>query len=388
MNQYGGTFSVFIPDTSIGAGAIENVGSKVKGLGAKKVLIVTDPGLVKAGLIDKVKEPLEKEGIEFGVFDGCEPDAPLSVIERCAQVAKEGSYDSIIALGGGSVMDTVKAVSILVTADKDIRSYLGMYKVERAGLPKILIPTTAGTGAEWTWVAVVTDDVDGRKKSIYSNFLRPEAVIVDPLMTLNLPPKITAETGIDALSHGIEAYTTWKANLVSDMFAENTIKLVASNLRAACGKGSKNTEARYNMSIAATLGFTFILSGAGLVHGMAYPLQMKTHITHGASISILLPHVMEYNVSANLSKFANIAELMGEEVGGLSLTDKARRAAEAVRKLSMDVGIPQRMRDVGVKKEDIPSFVDNVLTFQPHLVDANCRDATRDDVTGIFEAAW
>jgi alcohol dehydrogenase class IV len=388
MNHEASTFSLFIPDTLIGMGAVGDIGSIVKGLKARKVLIVTDGGLIKTGLVDKVKRPLETEGIEYGVFDGCLPDAPFSVIARCAQTAKEGGYDLILALGGGSVIDTVKAASILASGDGDIYRYLGQYKVDRPGLPTIMIPTTAGTAAEWTWAAVVTDDSKGVKRSIYSHYLHPKAVIIDPLLTVALPRNATAETGMDALIHGIEAYTTCKSNLVSDMFAEQTIKLVAGNLRAAHGKGGKNIEARYNMAVAAALGFCFIFSGLGLVHAMAYPLQLKSHISHGVSCSILLPFVMEYNIPVNLPKYARIAELMGEEGEGLSLRDKAIKSTDAVRRLSIDVEMPQRMRDVGVKKEDIPSFVDNVLTFQPHVVDANPRDASKEAIATVFEAAW
>lgn len=388
MNHYANKFSIFIPDTLIGVGAVDDLGSIVKGLKAKKVLIATDEGVVTTGLLNKVKYPLDSEGIEYGVFDGCLPDAPFSVIERCAQMAKHGCYDLIIALGGGSVIDTVKAASILAPGDGDIHSYLGQYKVYHAGLPTVMIPTTAGTAAEWTWAAVVTDDEKGVKRSIYSHYLHPKAVIIDPLLTVALPRNATADTGMDALIHGIEAYTTCRSNVVSDMFAEQTIKLVAGNLRVAHGKGTKNIEARYNMAVAAALGFCFIFSGLGLAHAMAYPLQLKSQISHGVSCSILLPFVMEYNIPVDLQKYARIAELMGEEIEGLSLRDKAIKSTDAVRKLSIDVEMPQRMRDVGVKKEDIPAFVDNVLTFQPHVVDANPRDASRDAIAKIFEAAW
>lgn len=352
------------------------------------MLIVTDEGLVKTGLIDNVKRPLENNGIEYGVFDRCLPDAPFSVIERCAQKAKEGGYDLMIALGGGSVMDTVKAASILAAGDGDIYSYLGQYKVYHPGLPTIMIPTTAGTAAEWTWAAVITDDSKGLKRTIYSHYLHPKAVIIDPSLTVALPRNATAETGMDALIHGIEAFTTRKSNLVSDMFAERTIKLVAENLRTAHAKGGENIEARYHMAVAAALGFCFIFSGLGLAHAMAYPLQLKSQISHGVSCSILIPFVMEYNMPANLNKYARIAELMGEEVEGLSLGDKASKSIDAVRKLATDVEMPQRMRDVGIKKGDIPGFVDNVLTFQPHVVDANPRDASKEAIAEIFEAAW
>ena len=388
MNHTASKFSIFVPETLIGIGAVDDLGSIVKGLKTTKVLIVTDEGLIKTGLIDKVKRPLENEGIKYGVFDRCLPDAPFSVIERCAKMAKEGGYELLIALGGGSVIDTVKAASILATGEGDIYSYLGLYKVYHSPLPTIMIPTTAGTAAEWTWAAVITDDSKGLKRSIYSQYLHPKAVIIDPLMTVALPRNATAETGMDALIHGIEAYTTCKSNLVSDMFAEQTIKLVAGSLRAAHGKGTKNIEARYNMAVAAALGFCFIFSGLGLAHAMAYPLQLKSQISHGTSCSILIPFVMEYNMPVDLHRYARIAEFMGEETEGLSLRDKAIKSIDAVRKLSIDVEMPQRMREVGVKKEDIPDFVDNVLTFQPHVVEANPRDASKEAIAKIFEAAW
>ena len=391
MMEYGATFSIFIPDTTFGIGAIDNLGALAKSLGSRKPLVITDKGIISAGLLDKAKASLEKTGIPFALFDGCLPDAPLSVIQKCSRVARDGNHDLLIALGGGSVMDTVKVAGVFATADKELRYYVGMHKVERPGLPTLLIPTTAGTSAEWTWVAVVTDDLDpGRvaKKSMYSTFLRPRAVIVDPLMTLNLSPRATAETGIDTLSHAIEAHTTWKANLVSDMFTEKVISLVAQNLRSAYGKGSKNMEARCNMAIGASLGFAYMVSGAGIIHGMGYPLQMKTHISHGESMAILMPPVMEFNLVAHVPRFARIAELMGETVPELSLRAKAQRSVEAVRQLIQDVRMPLRMRDVGVQKEDIPGFVEAVFTNSPHLIDGNCRHVTREEMAEIYEAAW
>jgi alcohol dehydrogenase class IV len=387
--NYNNVFSIYIPETSIGVGAVNNLGIIVKGLHGKNVLIATDQGLVAAGLISKVTKPLDDEGIKYAVFDGCKPDAPFSVIKRCVQIAKKGGHDMVIGLGGGSVMDTVKAVSVLATAEKnDIHSLLGQYKVSRPGLPTIMIPTTAGTAAEWTWVAVVTDDDKGIKRSLYSNYLHPSAVIVDPSLSSGLSQNATADTGIDALIHGIEAYTTWKANVISDMFAEQTIKLASGNLRAAFGKGRQDIEARYNMAVAASLGFCFIFTGLGLAHAMAYPLQLKSKISHGVSCALLIPSVMEFNLPANLNKYARIAEMMGEAVEGLPLRDKAVKSIDAVRKMIKDVELPQRLRDIGVKKEDIPGFVDNVLTFQPHVVDANPRDASKKDITKIYEAAW
>lgn len=381
-------FSIFIPYTVIGLGALADLGAIVQQLKVRKVLVVTDGGLVRTGFIDRLRMYLDKDGISYDVFDGCLPDAPFSVIRRCAQVAREQGHEAMVGVGGGSVLDTVKAASILATGTDDLDRYLGQYRVDHPGLPTILIPTTAGTAAEWTWAAVITDDSKGLKRSIYSHFLHPKAVIIDPLLTVPLPPRSTAETGMDALIHGIEAYVSCKSNLVSDMFAEQTIRLVSANLRRAYERGHEDVEARYEMAVAAALGFCFIFSGLGLAHAMAYPLQMRSGVSHGVSCSMLIPHVMTFNMAAAEQKYAKIAELMGGDTEGMSVREKALRSVEAVRQLSIDVGMPQRMRDVGVKQEDIPGFVDNVLTYQPHVVGANPREAGREAIEAIFHAAW
>ncbi len=389
------TFRIQIPDTFVGNGTVDNIGALVKQLGGKKVLIVTDTGIVQAGLVDKVKQSLEKEGIKSDTFDGCKPDALISVIKECAQFAAKGDYDLLIGAGGGSVMDTAKVTRIAATAkdvDKeDIRHYFG--GVPGRGLPMILIATTAGSGAEMSRAAVVTDDASGGeaiKKAIVNDYLLPDAVIVDPLMTTNLPPTITADTGMDALAHALEGYTNARANVVSDMFAETAIKLVSSNLRGAYNKGSMNPEARYNMSVAASLAILAFNIGGGptLTHGMGHSLQAKAHCTHGMSCSIVLPHIMEFNMPAYLHRFARISELMGEKVGGLSSRDAAQRAVDAVKKLSLDVGMAQRLRDIGVKKESIPEVVDILFNVNARTLGNNPRDCTREDALKILEAAW
>jgi len=389
MEEIGRTFSVYTPNTVVGVRAVENVATLARGLSTKKALIVTDTGVVSAGLLEPVKASLQKGEIEFAIFDKCQPDAPLNVIEDCAKTTKEGAYDLLIALGGGSILDTTKVTSVLAVTDEDVRSLLGMDKVKKVGLPKILIPTTAGSGSEWSGAAVVADNIDGHKKVLYSRYAYATAVIIDPLMTLNLPSRITGDTGMDALSHSIEAYTTWKANIVSDMYAEKTIQLVAENLRVAYAKGPKHTEVRYKLAIAAALGMQAVMSSAsGIVHSMNYPIGIKAHVTHGTAIALMLPHVMEYNLPGNPAKYAKIAQLMGENITGLSEMDAARKSVEAVRKLSRDVGMPQKLREVNIKKEDIPGFVDFLFEFQLYGMENNARDLTREDATKIFEAAW
>lgn len=392
MSQLPGVFAFRIPYSVIGNNVIDSVGTIVKQFGSKKVLIVTDPGIVEAGLLDKVKQPLAKEGIEFGVFDGGKPNAPFSVIKSVAQLAKDGGYDLLIGLGGGSAMDIAKMASLVATAkdvaQEDINDYFE--DKGRHGLPTLLIVTTAGTGSEWTMCSVITDDEgDGEKRAALYPALIAQAVIVDPLLTLNLPPRATADTGVDAFCHAVECFTGNSGNVVGEMFQKTAIELIANNLRAACGKGS-NIEARYYMSVAAmmaTLPMAFT-GGANLVHGLGHSLQMIAKCTHGVSCGVVLPYVLDFNMLTTMPKLACLAELMGEHVAGLSQLDAAKKSLEAVRRLLSDVGLPLRLRDIGLKKEDFPHIIDNLFNINMWAVDSNPRDCTREDVAGILEAAW
>jgi alcohol dehydrogenase class IV len=390
-----GVFWVRVPKILIGKGAVDNIGALVKQLGSKNALIVTDPGIVQSGLVDRVTQPLEKEGIRFGIYDGCKPDAPLSAIKSAAQFVAQGAYDLIIGIGGGSVMDTVKVVSLLAKAKNIAQVNIQQYfaEISGRGLPTILIASTAGTGAEVSPGAVVTDDLSGAqgvKKVIVNDYTMPEVAIVDPSMTCDLPPRMTADTGMDALSHAIEAYTHARANLVSDMFAETTVRLVGSNLRSAFHKGSLHLEARYNMAVAAALGIIGFVTAGGphLTHGIAHSVQAKVHCTHGMACSVMLPWVMEFNMPACLPRLARIAELMGENTEGLSLREAAKGAIDAVRNLSSDVGMPQRLRDLGLKKEGIGEVVDILLAFNVREFGNNPRDCSKDEATSILQAAW
>ena len=393
--------TILLPDIYIGKGAVENnVGSITRKLGAKKALIVTDRGVMQAGLVDKVKQSLEREGIGFGVFDECEPDGPLNVIIRCAKIAQQGGYDLIIGLGGGSALDIGKVAAVLAAADDIEKEDLNQYftrGIPRPGLPRIQIATTAGTGSELSRGAMVTD-ADGMKRMIFMGQLgRPQAAIVDPLLTLNLPQRITADTGIDALSHAVESYVLPHSNVLSDMFNETVIKLVADNLRPACYEGSANEEARYNMALAACFSLTGVSMGAApltLPHAMAHALQMEAHCSHGMSISIMMPHCMEFNMMTEPGRYARVGELMGENIDGLSLEAAARKGADAMRKLAADIDMPLRLRDIGIKKEAFPEFVDLMFADRGDLlsnliyVNNNPRSCSREEALKIYDAAW
>jgi alcohol dehydrogenase class IV len=256
------------------------------------------------------------------------------------------------------------------------------------GVPKIFLPTTSGTGSEWSNSAVFTDDASKRKIPVNNDYLWVDAAVIDPALTLNLPPSATADSGMDALSHALEGYTCWKANVITDMLAEKAIKLISDNLRAAYAKGSKHMEARYNMAVAAALAMFAIRTSAGyIVHSLSYPLGIKAHLSHGAACSLMLPSVMEFNLVGNMEKFAKVAELMGETTEGLSVREKAQKSIGAVRRLSADLGLPQTLREVGIKEADIPEIVDYVFKFHAYQIENNPRYVRREDLERIVRAA-
>lgn len=391
MGWYSEPFWVRLPHTLFGTGTVKQVGKLVKQLGGKKVLVVTDPGVVRAGLLDYVKQPLEEEGIKFGVFDRCEPNCPIKVVQRCAQDAKEGNYDLMIGLGGGSAMDATKLASIAaasgVTKLESIRQY-AVSGLPRRGLPKILIPTTAGTGSEISPVAVFVD-TDNIKKDPRHEYLLGNIAIVDPLMIQYLPPEITAQTGMDALTHAFEAYLCSTPNIVADTMAEMAIKLISDNLRPACYDGAHNLDARYNMAIAATYAMaSLFISGFSIYHPMGHSLQIEARTTHGISLYLVMAPIMEFNLMSTPNRFARIAELMGEKVEGLPLREAARKSINAVKQLGTDIGLPQRLRDIGVKKDQIPKFVDILFTTSAARVKANVPPLSQEDATRIYESVW
>jgi len=388
-----GIFNIKIPDTTIGLGAIGSIGDVAKSFAPTKILIVTDAGLVKAGVLDAVKSPLEKADLNFDVFDGCKEEPPTSLVEELSQKVKAGNYDLLIGVGGGSSMDTTKVASLLAYTDMTINDYISVPfhgKIEGRILPKILVPTTAGTGSEWSIVAPVYEEKPVRKVYIVHAWENlPDKVIMDPELTLGLPQRATADTGIDALTHAIEAYTSCTANVFSDMLAGTAIKLIAQNIRSAYAKGRQSADARYNMSVAAALAMSAVITGGiGLAHFMNEILGPKAGISHGTAVGILLPAVMEYNLIANPAKFARIAEFMGEDISGLSILDAASESVEAVRMLTQDLNLPQRMSDVGITEADIPEMAKQTDAVDRPVIDLlNPRDASVDEIAMIFRAA-
>ena len=375
------------------------MGERASKLGCKKVLIVTDKSLTSIGLLSDCFKSLQDQGTPFITFDRCEPDAPIKIIRECIGVARNEGCDLIIGVGGGSVMDTAKIASTLVSVQGDIRESLLHAKDKTAiknRLPLILVPTTAGTGSEWGRGAIFKDDTTGEKDAFHHEKLYVDEVIIDPQLTFTLPSRITADTGMDALCHAIETYTALNATIMSDMFTEKAITLVSNNLRLAYTSKHAQPEARNSLALAASLALGAgrltgtNMTNAMLAHAMAYPLQdmASPPVSHGVSVCILLPHVMEFNCIANLTKFSHIARLMGKRIDHLDPREAALKSVEAVRDISIDVGMPQQMRNAGIKKEFIPQMVESVCTRRSIHTENNCRRASREDVARIFGAAW
>lgn len=373
-----------------GNGAINKIGEEAATLFAgKRVLMITDKGVIQAGLTDEATASFKKKGFEVVVFDEVVPDPPISLILKCTGQARKEGINIIFGIGGGSSIDTAKAVSFMVPYDGDIRDCLGINQVKKPGLPKIFVPTTAGTGSELSHTFVLTDDRSGDKITSYSPYTFSDLSIIDPTLTLSLPPKITAESGMDAFSHALESFVTIRANPLSDLFSLRGIEIISKNIRKAYTKGTHNLDARYAMCFGVCMGTMAIRSsGIGAIHATCYPPAMKYHLTHGLAISIMMPHVMEYNLISNMEKYAAVASAMDEKVDGLSVMDAARFAIKAVKQLITDLGLPLRLREVGAKQEDLPDFARIVMKRYAHHVTNNPRNLTEQDILRIYESAW
>ncbi len=367
----------------MGPGAIRGLAAEIKRLKGAKVLIVTDPGLVSTGIVGRVEGLLAEAGIPFSVFDKVEPDPRFEIAADALALIQAEKADIVIGIGGGSSIDIAKVAAILATNTDPITAYFGIDLVPNPGLKTILIPTTAGTGSEVTPIAILSDHHDKLKKGIVSPYLFPACALLDPELTLGLPPSVTAATGMDALIHAIEAYTSKNATSITDMLAVKAMELLFDNLRIACANGG-NLEARTKMIEGSLLaGMAFANAGVTAVHAFAYPIGAEFHIPHGVANTIMLLPVMEFNLMGNLRKFADIANIFGQNTEGLSERQAARLSVEAVRELAEDLGVPSRLSAYGVKEEDIPGLAEAVMKVTRILAN-NPRDLGLKDAEMIY----
>lgn len=373
--------------TVLATGAVSQVGPDAKKLGANKALLVTDQGVVKAGLTEAVRDSLAAAGLKVGLFDGVLPEPPAGIIDQCAEMFRRGGYDLCVGLGGGSSLDSAKMVAALAENPGSVLDYVGMDVVPQKGAPLILVPTTAGTGSEATRVTVFTDETDNTKKVVYSDYLLPDMAVLDPALTLSMPSVVTADTGMDALVHAIESYVSVNTTPYAEILALQAIGMIARHLPRAFSKGS-NMLARYNMLLAANLaGSSFASGGLGAVHGSAYVLGTEYHMSHGRSNAIMLPHIMAFNKVGNLEKFAGIAKAMGKNVDRLPPYQAAAMAVEAVFELMEAIDVSPRLADYGIPEGDLPKLVTGAMQ-QARLFVPNPRDLTEKDVEEIFRSAF
>jgi alcohol dehydrogenase class IV len=386
-----------------GRNAVRQLGSVVDQLKAKRVLIVTDPVVEKAGLVERVRAPLLENQAEIETFNGGEAEPSLRAAEASIECGRRFRPDAILGLGGGSNMDLAKITAVILAYRGHPRDYVGEFKIPGPITPLICVPTTAGTGSEVSAAAVLTDTDNQIKVGILSNYLRPRVAIVDALLTVSCPPKVTADSGIDALTHAIEAYTAVDnadfplprgeqsvyqgRHPLADALAAQAISLIGLNLRPAVKNGN-DLEAREGMALAATLaGLAFSNVGVAAVHALEYPVGGATHCSHGAGNGLLLPFVMQFNLPVRQRELAKIAQLLGEEVSGLDERGSAERAIHVVTQLRADIGIPLSLRDLGVRPEQLRLFAEKAFAIK-RILRVNPRQPTVDDLEGILKAAY
>jgi len=368
----------------VGFSKSRDLSKMIKQIKINKVLIVVDYNLKKKGIVDYIFNNLKEENISFTVFDNIKNEPTITEIDQAINDLNISSnYDGIIGIGGGSTIDVTKLLAVSGSIKGSIRNYIGTNLIDKPGIPLIILPTTSGTGAEVTPNAIVKDKKKEWKKGIVSPYLIPDLVILDPELTFSVPPKITAETGLDAFTHAIECFICKKSNPMSDLFALDSMRLINKYLRRAVRNGS-DKEARYYMALGSLYGGVAIAnSGTGGVHGLAYPLGGKYNISHGLSNSILLADVMEFNAKAVPEKFIKVAEVMEIKTTNFSKEEIVKSVVNEIRKLVKDVGITTKGFEVSEK------LLDNLATMaiseQQRLLKNNPRPISYEDARQIYK---
>lgn len=386
-----------------GPGAVEQVGLWAARLAWRKIFIVTDKELVRVGAAERVNDSLAEYGISASEYDGGQAEPGFALVDQCVAAARAYGPDAILGLGGGSNLDLAKITAAVLAHGGSARDYIGEDKIPGPVPPLICIPTTAGTGSEISCSCVLTDEENHLKVSALSWHLRPRLAIVDPTLTLTCPKQVTADSGIDALVHAIEALTVINAldfpvpdedasiyqgrNMLSDGHAEKAIRLIGAHLLTA-HREPENLAARTGMSLAASLaGMAFVNSGLALVHALEYPLGGLVKISHGAGNGLFLPHVMRFNLPTRTAEYARVAELLGADTKHLTTSAAANLAIERVVELQRALNIPQRLRDVGVTQDQLPILADRASGIR-RLLRLNPRPVRGEDLLGILGAAW
>lgn len=367
-----------------GKGAIQEIATEVKDRGFEKCFVCSDPDLLKFGVTKKVTDVLENAGIAYEIYSQIKANPTIENVQTGVEAFKKSGADCIVAIGGGSSMDTAKAIGIIIANPEfaDVRSLEGVAPTKNKCVPIIAVPTTAGTAAEVTINYVITDAEKNRKMVCVDVHDIPVVAVVDPDMMSSMPKGLTAATGMDALTHAIEGYITKGAWEMSDMFHLKAIEIISKNLRGAVANTPEGREGMALGQYIAGMGFSNV--GLGIVHSMAHPLGALYDTPHGVANAILLPTVMEYNAEATGEKYRDIAKAMGVEgVDEMSLEDARKAAVAAVKQLSEDVGIPKDLKNI-VKEEDLDFLAQSAMddACRP----GNPKDPTKEDIIALYKA--
>ncbi|GAW93550.1 iron-containing alcohol dehydrogenase [Calderihabitans maritimus] len=370
-----------------GPGASDNLGERVRQLGST-ALVVTDRGVVRAGVVEKIEKSLVASGVKIKRFEGVKPNPDIEIVDRAFQIARTQDTEVLIGIGGGSSIDVAKAVGLLLAnGGASISEYVAGKSIRNPNPPLIAVPTTCGTGSEVTTSTVVLDPVRKHKVSLrQGTFLCPTLAVIDPHLLTTLPSQVVASTGMDALTHAIESYLSLAASPITEGCALYAIELIGRYLRPATSNPS-NLKAIGSMAIASTIaGMSFGQASTTLVHGMAHALGGYVDLPHGLATAVLLPHVMEFNLPADPEKFARVAQALGQHVEGLTTIEAARLSVKAVRELMSDVGISETLETVEVKREDI-ILMSKAAAAEKRLAN-NPRRVNEEDILKIFEQVF
>lgn len=366
-------------------GSSSRIGELAKALGCQSILLVSDPGVKGAGLLQTGLQGLEQQGVAVTLFTDVQADPPVHVIDAAVKLARDAKVDGVVSIGGGSSMDVAKLVALLAVGEEKLDDIYGVGMVKGRRLPLVLAPTTAGTGSEVTPISIVTTG-EGEKKGVVSPVLLPDWAVLDAELTLGLPPAVTAATGIDAMVHAIEAYTSKRLkNPLSDALARDALRLLGGNIHEACRNGT-NREARHNMLLGSMLaGMAFANAPVAAVHALAYPVGARFHVPHGLSNSLVLPQVIRFNAGSAEQHYSELAEILTPGAKG-NATERTRALVEMLSALPVDLGLPTRLRDVGIGHNDLGMLADDAMK-QTRLLVNNPRDVVHADALAIYEAS-
>ena len=380
------SYKFFMPAISLmGADCLKDAGDQVGELGFKKALIVTDKVLGQIGIVKKVTDVLDNKNIEYAIYDETKPNPTVKNVNDGLALLKEKECDFVISLGGGSAHDCAKGIALLATNGGEIKDYEGVDKSKKPQLPMVGINTTAGTGSEMTLFAIITDEERHIKMALVDKHLTPIIAVNDPMLMLAMPKSLTAATGMDALTHAIEAYVSTSATPITDACAEKAIELISNYLVNAVENG-QDVEARDMMAYAEYLaGMAFNNASLGYVHAMAHQLGGLYNLPHGVCNAILLPHVQEYNKATSASRLAKIAKIMGGNIEGLTDEQGADLCIDMIKSLSQTIGIPEGLGVLGVKESDFETLATNALNDACSLT--NPRKGNLEEVIAIFRKA-